>query len=96
MTDEEILLLAKVAYNEAKKKDFRGKMKSLEMWMVPFIIEFHLLIQNMEREECAKICYVEFHKPMKILIKDVSTYENGWIEGCKTCFETIHARGKNE
>jgi len=94
MTDEEILSLAKFAYNEAKTKDFRGKMKPLEMWMVPFIIEFHSLIQTMERDECGKICYVEFHKPIEVLIKDISTYENGWIEGCKTCFEKIYARGQ--
>jgi len=60
------------------------------------IVNFAKLIANYEREQCLKICSSVFYKPMEILIKDVSTYENGWIEGCKLCYETIDARSNNE
>jgi hypothetical protein len=56
MTDDEIFSLAHFAYNEAKARDFRQKMKPFELWMFPFILKFHSLIQEMEREECAKLC----------------------------------------
>ena len=56
MTPTHILSLAKFAYNEVKARDFRGNLKPLEPWMTPFIINFHSLVQEMEREACAKVC----------------------------------------
>ena len=83
MTKEEIIEMARQAGLDP------------DLWNYTDAFErFAVLVAEHERDECGKICYVEFHKPIEVLIKDISTYENGWIEGCKTCFEKIYARGQ--
>jgi hypothetical protein len=56
MTNKEILSLAKFAYNEAKARDFRDRMKPFDIWMVEFILNFYSLVKELEIENCAKTC----------------------------------------
>ena len=90
MTKEEIIEMAKKADLTQHENPHFGTYTATTV----SLMRFAKLVAEHEREVCANVCDVEFHKPMEILIKDVSTYENGWIEGCKTCFEKIYARGQ--
>lgn len=79
MTQDEIIVLAKHAYKEAKLKDFREQMKPLETWMGVFIINFYHLAVLSERKDCEKLCEAQGK-----LIGSTGT----------TCAAAIRARGQ--
>jgi len=53
---KEIIRLSRLAYNDAKARDFRGNMKPYELWMIPFVLNLFAMAQEAEREACAKEC----------------------------------------